>query len=65
MATNKKSSRQQRVYKMPAAGATQALRIPAERCVKFPPIKKPAIRGGLRKAGMKQDVQEKPHLDRL
>jgi hypothetical protein len=35
------------------------------RCVKFPPIKKPAIRGGLRKAGMKQDVQEKPHLDRL
>jgi hypothetical protein len=36
-----------------------------ERCVKFPPIKKPAIRGGLRKAGMKQDVQEKPHLDRF
>lgn len=34
-------------------------------CVKFPPIKKPAIRGGLRKAGMKQDVQEKPHLDRF
>jgi len=36
-----------------------------KRCVKFPPIKKPAIRGGLRKAGMKQDVQEKPHLDRF
>jgi hypothetical protein len=36
-----------------------------QRCVKFPPIKKPAIRGGLRKAGMKQDVQEKPHLDRF
>jgi hypothetical protein len=33
--------------------------------VKFPPIKKPAVRGGLRKAGMKQDVQEKPHLDRF
>ena len=41
------------------------LRIAATRCVKFPPIKKPAIRGGLRKAGMKQDVQEKPHLDRF
>ena len=33
--------------------------------MKFPPIKKPAIRGGLRKAGMKQDVQENPHLDRF
>jgi len=33
--------------------------------VKFPPIKKPAIRGGLRKVGMKQDVQENPHSDRL
>jgi hypothetical protein len=36
-----------------------------ERCVKFPPIKKPAIRGGLREAGKKQDVQDKPHSDRL
>jgi hypothetical protein len=33
--------------------------------VKFPPIKKPAIRGGLREAGKKQDVQDKPHSDRL
>ncbi|MBN2286342.1 MAG: hypothetical protein JXI43_07830 [Tissierellales bacterium] len=33
--------------------------------MKFPPIKKPAIRGGLRKAGMKQGVQEKPHSDRF
>jgi len=33
--------------------------------VKFPPIKKPAIRGGLREAGMKQNVQGKPHSDRL
>jgi len=40
-------------------------RLRAGRCVKFPPIKKPAIRGGLRKARMKQDVQEKPHLDRF
>jgi hypothetical protein len=33
--------------------------------VKFPPSKKPAIRGGLRKAGMKQDVQEKTHPGRF
>ena len=33
----------------------------AERCMKFPPIKKPAIRGGLREVGKKQDVQDKPH----
>jgi hypothetical protein len=33
--------------------------------VKFPPIKKPAIHGGLKDAGMKQNVQDKPHSVRL
>jgi len=33
--------------------------------VKFLPIKKPAIHGGLKDAGMKQNVQDKPHSVRL